>query len=546
MCSTNIFDYFAVPSGSAGQLPWDARALHRPHERFDLMLVPRAADWESDDDAARSLRRVEAEPWADSLLHHEGRVYLRLRDDWIEATGERLAADPPRLSDLAEGRRFVVQFLDPNATKALHVGHLRNLAVGNALAAALAQAGAEVERRSVVADAGRSVAEAMAGILEQRAAPDTAPQHEKSDHFVGRCYAAYVTSAALGAPEGAAPRDSATREITLRGDIADRLLASVLEGEPRARELWSKTRRWVMVGQRETLARLGIDFDSVFFESAFLEEAARIVADGLTGELLRRRQDGVVSYATGRSSFKDLPLTRADGAPTQHLRSTAYWMAVAPELQDKTSIWIGGDEWVGHASCIKQLMEAITPPGGGPVHPTIDLFHGMVSGEQKAVTSSNGGALLIDDLLDLLEQQLPAQLPDAAGSSLGDAAAWVALGHFLPRPLASAVDFSPATLLAARTSPGLDIARARARDDVAAASHGRPAQDPDYRFAVVQSELYRRHLRLVVERLDVSPLARYLMHLARWFLEGARSRAVTDAVHALLGRGMRGLGLVGA
>jgi len=40
-----------------------------------------------------------------------------------------------------------VQFWDANATKALHVGHLRNLAIGNALAAALSR----LERRSSVA-----------------------------------------------------------------------------------------------------------------------------------------------------------------------------------------------------------------------------------------------------------------------------------------------------------------------------------------------------------------------------------------------------------
>ena len=57
------------------------------------------------------------------------------------------SGDEAALADLARGQRFAIQFWDPNATKALHVGHLRNLAIGNALAAALAQAGGEVERR---------------------------------------------------------------------------------------------------------------------------------------------------------------------------------------------------------------------------------------------------------------------------------------------------------------------------------------------------------------------------------------------------------------
>jgi hypothetical protein len=62
---------------------------------------------------------------------------------------------------------------------------------------------------------------------------------------------------------------------------------------------------------------------------------------------------------------------------------------------------------------------------------------------------------------------------------------------------------------------------------------------------VVQSELYRRYLRLAVERLDVRPLAHYLKHLAIWQLERDHGEAVDRIVHTLLDRGARGLGLDG-
>jgi hypothetical protein len=45
-------------------------------------------------------------------------VRSRLADGWIELAGG--SAEAP-LADLASGRRFSVQFWDPNATKALHV-----------------------------------------------------------------------------------------------------------------------------------------------------------------------------------------------------------------------------------------------------------------------------------------------------------------------------------------------------------------------------------------------------------------------------------------
>ena len=68
-------------------------------------------------------------------------------------------------------------------------------------------------------------------------------------------------------------------------------------------------------------------------------------------------------------------------------------------------------------------------------------------------------------------------------------------------------------------------------------------RDLDYRFAVVQAELYRRYVRLAVQRLDVRPLAHYLKHLARWYLERDRSERVEHVVQTLLERSARGLGL---
>ncbi len=114
-----------------------------------------------------ALEQIEREPWVASVTRDPSGIEIRLDDGWIETVGAGLEAGgsaEATLSDLAHGQRYSVQFWDANATKALHVGHLRNLAIGNAVASALAQAGGQVERRSLISDAGRSMGEAMAGV----------------------------------------------------------------------------------------------------------------------------------------------------------------------------------------------------------------------------------------------------------------------------------------------------------------------------------------------------------------------------------------------
>lgn len=558
--SVNLFDYFEdVPSRNGETVRWAARAPRRPHRRYDLKLVPRLPEWQQDPASVEDLQRLEGEPWVDAVMHIRGGVAVRLTDSWVEATGAALEAGgsaEATLSDLAHGRRYSVQFWDANATKALHVGHLRNLAIGNALAAALTQAGAQVERRSLISDAGRSMGEAMAGVMSSgRHAPGWLDSDEKSDHFVGLCYADYVAaSGSLGSEEVEYPEDSLTRELTLRGDAADELLKRVLSGERSALELWYKTRAWVISGQRKTLARLGVAFDRVFFESDFLEEAAELTSEGLRDGRLKRREDGVVIYSTGLEDFEEFPLVRADGLPTQHMRALAYWMT-APDLGEMTSMQVCGTEWVSHVTCRRKLMDELLPAANGGVggngktmHPTHDIFNGMVARQKRAVASSEGG-LLIDDLTDWIDEQIDSNaqrheirrrhpLPERL-------AAQIALGFFLPHPVGPRIDFDTDRLLEEGESLGWDLVRARAHraGGPGASNGGRPAQDAEYRFAVVQSELYRRYLRLAVERLDVRPLAHYLKHLARWHLEADRGEHVEHIVQTLMERSARGLGL---
>jgi arginyl-tRNA synthetase len=544
-----------------GQVLWSARAPFRPERDFDLMLVPRVAEWREDGEAVAVLDRIEAEPWVEAVDREEDAPRLRLDAGWIEETGAALESGEAAATDrdLAADRRYAVYFWGANTTKALHIGHLRNLALGNTIGATLSQAGARVEHRSLICDVGRSMGEAMAGVVnsgrDQQVGQDGG---QKADHFVGACYADYVKAGRADNGEDDGAEDSVARESAMYDDKADQLMRRVLAGDQSALELWSKTRAWVISGQRKTLARLGITFDKVIFESDFLPEVAELTAQGLDeGKLIRRRGDEMVMYQTQREELEEMPLVRSDGLPTQHMRALAYWSA-APELEDVISLQVCGTEWVSHVTCRRKLIDHLglvngngnwSAKGGGP--PTHDVFHGMVARENTSITSSKEGALLIDDLAEWLEGEIDAD-PESAEVRRNHPhpdriAAQVALGYFLLQPTTKRVEFEPEKLLREnKDSLGWDLALAQAHRGTAALAGERPAEDPDYRFAVVQSEMYRRHLRSAVESFDAVALSRYLSHFARWYRDEERAPEVDRVVQAVIDRGIVGLGLEGA
>jgi arginyl-tRNA synthetase len=554
---TNLFDQFDdLTGGDPAQAHWALRAPYAPHDRYDLMLVPRSREWREDPGARRALERIEGLPWAEAVAVEGGRTWLRLTDEWVARRGAEVEQGPEAVAGCGEGaagQRFSLNFWDANSTKALHIGHLRNLALGNALGNALTEAGGQVERRSIICDIGRSMGEAMAGVVRSGKYPQGAGEAGgvKPDHFVGYCYADYVRNGTGGAALGLAqdhPADSLTREVDVMEDSADELLGRVLNGDQSALELWSQTRAWVISGQRKTLARLGIHFDRVFFESDFLPEVAELAELGLQEGTLEKRPDGTVIYLTGREELEEMPLVRSDGVPTQHMRALAYWLADTG-LDGTTSVQVCGQEWFAHVTCRRQLMAELVHTGSdNGFHPYHDVFHGMVAREREKVASSKKDALLIDHLVEWVDEQIEAD-PERSAIRRAHPAddrvpSEVALGFFLLHSATKRVEFEPEKLIADESALGWDLTRARARNgDGAPAPSAEPERDPEYRFAVLQSETYGRLLGKVAKDLEVAPLARYASHLARWQNERKRDPAVERVAQATLDRAARGLGL---
>ena len=116
----------------------------------------------------------------------------------------------------------------------------------------------------------------------------------------------------------------------MQNDAADELLKRVMAGESEALELWFKTRAWVISGQRKTLARLGVAFDRVFFESDFLEDGAELTRSGACAKGSSSAAMTASSSTTRASrTWRRCRCVRADGQTTQHMRAVSYWMGCA-------------------------------------------------------------------------------------------------------------------------------------------------------------------------------------------------------------------------
>lgn len=346
---------------------------------------------------------------------------------------------------------FVVRFLNPTANKALHLGHLRNAVIGDALCCHLRAIGAKTFRHVLVEDVGIFLAEAY---LASFVGGDQELRGGKADQRIGKAYAAYRN-----------------------GDIAksvieDRARQAGIAADPKsfAVKLLDKTtkeaacaahiRDAVMVGQAATLARLGISFDAFNFESneiPFLYETLEKIID------IGQQHQGLFGRPGLRlSTGRYIDLFDAADVPSEHailLTHISRHIASVPGIR---YFAIAGRDWAGQLDGYADLLS--------PAFPGIDfscytpLFTGMVSLEGRPMSSRTAHFLLIDSALDVIQNAVISKLGRPASQQHLDWLGSIVLkAPFLARPSEMPIEISLEGICDTGANEGWIIAEAVSR-----------------------------------------------------------------------------------
>lgn len=518
----------------------------RPEGDKDATLVIHRARWGASDAGRRAMQHIDGSRGCSVLRNDGERIHVRFDDAWLELLATHLEERPPdalRTRALKENEAWVVNFIDPNSTKALHVGHLRNIAVGHSLASVAEAGGIAVTRQIQVGDWGRSVGEAMAGYLAYGDGRTPESSGIRGDRLVGECYARYVASLATK-PEHSPVDAALTRERDVAHDVADELLERCRAGDEEAVRLFELLRSWVLDGHDATYARLGVVVDRALFESELLDHVASMAARGLETGLFRRADSGAIVYDTGDPEYEQFLLVRPDGFPTHHLRYIATWSVTCALYGRARTICISGSEWRHMVRYTERILRQLHPPGER--HPQSDVVYEMVLSESGVVKSSKGDAWLLDDILDEVVEckamyELERAHPHVVRETLGPL---VVLAHFLAEPESRRMTIRPGAFTSPK-GPGWRLARAFAGafDPLYDGGPDPDVEDPDYRFLTVRSSIHRRLVSSCIAQERVLPLTRFHVDLATWFLEVPWSPRLARAMRSVLGEGLIALGL---
>ena len=297
------------------------------------------------------------------------------------------------------GKKVMIEFSSPNTNKPLHLGHLRNNFLGDAISRIIEAAGYQVKRTNLVNDRGIHICKSMLAYKRwgKGETPETAQL--KGDHLIGKYYVLfdkhYKEEIATLVDQGVS-EDEAKKQAPVLIQ-AQEMLQKWEKKDIEVIKLWNKMNAWVYEGFEATYQSMGIKFDAIYKESETYLLGKGIVREGLEKQVFYKRDDGSVWIDLSKEGLDEKLVMRSDGTSvyiTQDIGTCDFKYQDFPMDQ---SIYVVGNEQDYHFNVLFAIMKKMGRPYGEGLH---HLSYGMVDLPSGKMKSREGTVVDADELMD--------------------------------------------------------------------------------------------------------------------------------------------------
>ncbi|GAA3616194.1 arginine--tRNA ligase [Flavivirga amylovorans] len=304
------------------------------------------------------------------------------------------------VSPTAEKKAVMVEYSSPNTNKPLHLGHVRNNLLGYSVAEILKAAGTKVYKTQIINDRGIHICKSM--LAWKRFGNEETPEstHLKGDKLVGNYYVKFdqeykkeiQSLIASGETE-----EDAKKKAPILLEAQDMLLKWEA-GDEETVALWKKMNGWVYDGFDITYKNLGVDFDTLYYESNTYLLGKEFVTEGLKSGVFIKEDDGSVWCDLTEDGLDKKIVQRADGTAvymTQDIGTAIQRIKDFPDVGGM--VYTVGNEQDYHFQVLFLILKKL---GFEWAKNLYHLSYGMVDLPSGKMKSREGTVVDADDLID--------------------------------------------------------------------------------------------------------------------------------------------------
>ncbi|MAE49350.1 arginine--tRNA ligase [Candidatus Pacearchaeota archaeon] len=285
-------------------------------------------------------------------------------------------------STTGKGKTVVLEFPSPNTNKPLHIGHVRNLVLGQALTNLLKSQGSKVKPVNLNNDRGVHICKSM--VAYQKFGNGLTPEKDKkkSDHFVGDWYVKFAQEA---------KKDKKLEEA------AQSCLQKWEANDKPTRALWKKMNAWAFKGFAETYQKFGYQPEKEYYESEIYDKGRDIMTDAFKKGLLEKKEDGALYASFEKQGLGEKIVLRADGTSIYITQDIFLATIKQKEFKPERSLILTAIEQDYHFKVLHTLLQHL---GYSWAKASEHISYGLVHLESGRLKSREGNVVDADDLID--------------------------------------------------------------------------------------------------------------------------------------------------
>ncbi len=293
----------------------------------------------------------------------------------------------------------LVEFSSPNTNKPLHLGHVRNIVLGDSVSRIIEATGKNVKRVQIINDRGIHICKSM--LAWQTFGNGETPEkiNMKGDHLVGKYYVKFnqeynkelveLRNKGYGEYEciNKSRLNTKAKELLLRWESND---SEVIK-------LWSQMNNWVYAGFNETYKKLGVTFDKNYYESETYLLGKDLIEEGLKSNVFYKKEDNSVWVDLTEFGLDEKLLLRSDGTAVYITQDIGTAIQRFKDFKFSEMVYTVGNEQNYHFDVLFKILKKLNYSWANMCH---HLSYGMVDLPEGKMKSREGTVVDADDLLN--------------------------------------------------------------------------------------------------------------------------------------------------
>ena len=303
------------------------------------------------------------------------------------------------VSPAANEKAMMVEYSSPNTNKPLHLGHVRNNLLGYSVAEIIKASGKKVYKTQIINDRGIHICKSMLAWEKYGKGETPKSTGLKGDKLVGNYYVKfdqeYKKEIAKLISEGKT-EEEAKKQAPLFVE-AQQMLLKWEAGDTAVVSLWETMNSWVYSGFEVTYKNMGVDFDTLYYESNTYLLGKDVVAQGIEKGVFYKKEDGSVWCDLTDDGLDEKIVLRSDGTAvymTQDIGTAIQRVKDFPDVGGM--VYTVGNEQDYHFQVLFLILKKLGFDWSKQLH---HLSYGMVDLPSGKMKSREGTVVDADELM---------------------------------------------------------------------------------------------------------------------------------------------------